>query len=431
MKKFITTAGIAALGAAGVQGAWAPGASSIETTKPWSVSATLRGFYDDNYTTRAKDEVDANGQSLKRDSFGFEISPSAALNIFREQTSFGLSYVFDMRYYEDREDHNSDFSHQINAKVSHAFSPRFKLDAYDSFVIAQEPSILDPNLNTASFLRTEGDNKRNTIGTSLTAGLTETLESVFTYTGTWYDYDQDGPGSRSAILDRWEHLLSFNLRKPILERTVGVLGYQYGMVKYTSNDSLGVPGTPFVDPVTRDNHSHYGYLGVDQTFSPTLNGSLRGGVQATQYENPVAGQDDSQLGPYVDANITWAYTQGSYAQLGVRHNRIQTDVGLLGTGTPNQDAEATTAYGSVSHRYGPFVGSLMASYQHSKYFGGPSDGLADDYFGAGLNLTYEINKFLSTEAGYNFDRLSSGLDQLGIFRSFSRNRVYIGIRATY
>src|SRR5204863_7432579 len=98
MKKFITTAGVAALGVAGVQGAWAPGASSTETTKPWSVSATLRGFYDDNYTTRGKDDVDVNGHSLKRDSFGFEVSPAAALNIFRDQTSFGLSYVFDMRY---------------------------------------------------------------------------------------------------------------------------------------------------------------------------------------------------------------------------------------------------------------------------------------------------------------------------------------------
>ena len=45
----------------------------------------------------------------------------------------------------------------------------------------------------------------------------------------------------------------------------------------------------------------------------------------------------------------------------------------------------------------------------------------------GVNLSYEINKFLSAEAGYNFDRLDSDLDQ----RSFTRNRVYVGIRGSY
>jgi len=431
MKKFITTAGIAALGAAGVQGAWAPGASSTETTKPWSVSATLRGFYDDNYATRGKGDLDATGQSLKRDSYGFEISPSAALNIFRDQTSFGLSYVYSMRYYDDRPDHKADHSHQVNGKVSHAFSPRFKLDAYDSFVIAQEPALLDPNLNTASFIRTEGDNKRNTVGISFTAGITETIESVFSYTGTWYDYDQEGPGSRSPILDRWEHLLSFNLRRPIFERTVGVIGYQYGIVDYTSKESLALAGAPFISPNTRDNNSHYGYLGIDQTFSPTLNASARIGVQYTEYDK--SGDKSSNTGPYVDANATWAYTQGSYAQLGVRHNRLQTDVGVLGTAFPNQDAEATTVYGSVNHRFGPFVASLIGQFQHSEYSGGPSDGLADDYFALGINLSYEINKFLAAETGYNYDNLDSELNRAPInaFRSYSRNRVYIGIRATY
>ncbi|MDB6041317.1 MAG: hypothetical protein JWM99_5158 [Verrucomicrobiales bacterium] len=427
MKKFITTAGLAVLGAAGVQGAWAPGASSTETTKPWSVSATLRGFYDDNYATR-----NAHDPSVqKRDSFGFEISPSAALNIFRDQTSFGLSYVYDMRYYDDRKNNKADHSHQINGKVSHAFSPRFKLDANDSFVIAQEPTLIDPNGTSLAPLRSDGNNMRNTVGISFTAGLTETIDSVFTYTGTWYDYDEQGPGSRSALLDRWEHLLSFNLRRPIFERTVGVIGYQYGMVDYNSKDSVAFAG-PYISPDVRDNHSHYGYLGIDQTFSPTLNASVRGGVQVTEYDDKNSIQKDT-WGPYVDANATWLYTQGSYAQLGVRHQRMQTDVGVLVGGfAPNQDAEATTVYGSINHRFGPLVASLIGSYQHADLHGGLSDGKADDYLLAGINLTYEINKFLAAETGYNYDNLDSELNRIpGVYRSFSRNRVYVGIRATY
>ncbi len=47
-------------------------------------------------------------------------------------------------------------------------------------------------------------------------------------------------------------------------------------------------------------------------------------------------------------------------------------------------------------------------------------------------LGSEINKFLEAHAGYNYDRLDSGLNSgLGADRSFTRNRVYVGIKATY
>jgi outer membrane scaffolding protein for murein synthesis (MipA/OmpV family) len=44
-----------------------------------------------------------------------------------------------------------------------------------------------------------------------------------------------------------------------------------------------------------------------------------------------------------------------------------------------------------------------------------------------LNLEYRFNPNWSTEVGYNFDRLDSDLRD----RSFTRNRVYAGVRATY
>ena len=51
MKKFLTSAGFIALGVSGLQAAYAPDLTPMEASKPWSVSAALRGFYDDNYTT--------------------------------------------------------------------------------------------------------------------------------------------------------------------------------------------------------------------------------------------------------------------------------------------------------------------------------------------------------------------------------------------
>jgi hypothetical protein len=136
----------------------------------------------------------------------------------------------------------------------------------------------------------------------------------------------------------------------------------------------------------------------------------------------------------VDANVTWTYTTGSYAQLGVRHQLAQTDVGFIGT-SPNLDSESTSVYASVNHRiFGGLVGSVIGQYQHSSYSDSVASSTDDNYFMAGVNLTYEINKFLAAEIGYNYDRLDSDLGSVpytGWNRSFTRNRVYFGIRGTY
>src|SRR5690606_26232560 len=152
------------------------------------------------------------------------------------------------------------------------------------------------------------------------------------------------------------------------------------------------------------------------------------GAQYTKYtevDDLGLNADDDQWNPYVDANATWAYMPGSYAQLGVRHGRIETDVPLLPAAlgfemTP--DGEATTVYGSVSHRiYGALVASVIGSFQHTQFDSGSVE-IEDNLILAGVNLTYEINKWLAAEAGYNYDRLDSDLDAGGISRSFTRNR---------
>ena len=135
MKKIIASAGLVAFGAAGLQAAYAPGLSSLETSKPWSISATLRGFYDDNYNT-------APSGPNKLDSFGFEVTPKVGLNLPLEQTYIGLRYIYDLKYFEDRPKNNYDQTHEFEAVLSHTFSERYSVDLSDSFVLAQEPELL-------------------------------------------------------------------------------------------------------------------------------------------------------------------------------------------------------------------------------------------------------------------------------------------------
>src|SRR6516162_8385798 len=99
MNKIVASVGLVALGASGVQAA-SPSPFNTDAAKPWSITATLRGFYDDNYQTIGNDVVLAPGEH--RASFGFEVSPSANLQWQLEQTQIALGYTYDFKYYEHR-----------------------------------------------------------------------------------------------------------------------------------------------------------------------------------------------------------------------------------------------------------------------------------------------------------------------------------------
>lgn len=420
MKKIIVSASLAALGATAVHAEPnAPGLTPMERSKPWSISATLRGFYDDNYTMLP------HGQ--RQDSFGFEVSPGFSLNLPLDQTFIGLSYIYSLRWYEDREHRNDDQSHQFKARVNHKFSDRHKVDLKEAFVAAQEPELIDPS--GAFPLRSEGDNMRNNASITFSSEFTPIFGLEFGYANTWYDYEQSGAGSYSSALDRMEHLFSLNTRWQIYPTTVGIIGYQYGFIDHLDHSSL-LPFGPYINPNIRDNRSHYGYIGVDQGFAHNFSFSARVGVQYTEYFNSPAGNRNDDVSPYADVNGTWAYAEGSSIVFGARHARNQTDVVAPASTSKNftLDQEQTTLYASWNHRITPkLMGSVIAQGSRGEFQDGAANNNVDYMFLAGVNLTYQFNQYWSAETGYNFDRLDSDIGG----RSFTRNRVYIGVRATY
>ena len=405
--------------ASALHAAYAPGLTALEKQKPWSVSASVRGFYDDNYTT--------SPSPVKRDSFGFEVSPTASINLPMEQTFFGASYLYSMKYYQDRADRNeasADHSHQFNAKLDHAFSERYKFNVSETFVVAQEPEVLNTVGTVTVPLRLNGNNIRNTAGAEFTAEMTELMGIQIGYQNNYYNYDQEGVASYSAALDRMEHLASANLRYQWQRPTVLIFGYQFGLVDYTSKDNLFF-GPGYTPPDIRNNRSHYLYVGADHNFNQQLNASIRVGGQYVEYYN----SNGDNISPYADANLTYTYAPGSYLQGGIRHARSQTDV----AGTFDQ--EATTVYLALTHRITSLLtANLLGEYQHASFNDKSATSIAgfsgsDDYFGGSINLAYRIDKagHWMAETGYNYDKLNSDVPN----RAYTRNRAYIGIRATY
>src|SRR5579862_4794904 len=184
MNKFVASVSLVALGAASAQAqSTTPGQNaSISGPAPkwWNISATVRGFYDDNANTAA------TGSGLaKVATFGYELSPSVGLSIGNQQTTFTANYVFDYVYYDHdllNPDNGAnkvpnpaqkrDYVHTFTANLNHAFSERYSVQASDSFVIGQQPDVLRAGNAVQTFQRIAGDNIVNSGGITFNGELT-------------------------------------------------------------------------------------------------------------------------------------------------------------------------------------------------------------------------------------------------------------------
>jgi hypothetical protein len=168
------------------------------------------------------------------------------------------------------------------------------------------------------------------------------------------------------------------------------------------------------------------YVGAEQTFRPDLTGAVRAGASYLDYYNDITGTGNNWA-PYAMANLRYSYQPQSFVEVGLSQDVNATDVSqAVGADKFTQSAESTVVYGRVVHYITPqLFGTLLGQFQYSSITGESS--LTEKDYEIGLNLTYQFTPHLSTEVGYNYDKLES--DVAG--RTFDRNRVYIGVTGSY
>jgi hypothetical protein len=73
------------------------------------------------------------------------------------------------------------------------------------------------------------------------------------------------------------------------------------------------------------------------------------------------------------------------------------------------------------------MGTLVGHFQYSTYHDGQFNSQSAEFYNLGLNLSYAFNRHLSSDVGYNYDWYTTAVPGQG----YTRNRVYLGITATY
>jgi hypothetical protein len=433
MKKLFIFVGLAAAGAPSLQ-AYAPDLGPMQTTKIWSASASLRGFYDDNYTTSP------NGQ--KQGSAGFEVSPSVQFNVPLQQTEIGLKYTYGLYYYQQRQDNGQDpidQTHQVDLWLDHAFTERVQGTVADTFAYGQEPALLNNGGGPQVQTRVDGNNLANNATVSLTTDWTREFSTVTTYNNGIYDYQNSGTtildlfegqgASLAGLLNRLQQSLATDLRWAVDPETMVLIGYKFQWELYTGGEPIGLTTkSPFVYYSNdRNNDSHFLYAGFQHSFLPNLTLAAQAGAQYTIYYNDSSTPD--QLTPYANITASYTYAPGSYVQLGFLHQQNASDIATVGSnGSLTQSEQSSVFTASINHQISSkLTGSLIGSLQDSRYYQGAYNNNSDLIYSLGANLTYAFNQHFSTELGYNFDDLQSNIPNYG----YSRNRVYLGVTATY
>ncbi len=463
MKKIAISAGLVAISAAGIQTALADVSGAI-SPKAWSMGATLRGFYDDDYNT----------SKASLGSAGIEVSPTISVNLPLRQTDFGMRYTYGIYYYQDRQDKNVnpfDQTHQFEVWLDHKFNAHWDFSAKDAFAVGQEPELLRSGASNP--LRLAGDNIANHADLSLDTEWSKGFNTSLHYGNAFYDYQNSLGGtalpnvaagaaptmpdstpvsvntgvggnfyslatSYAGTLNRVEQTMGIDLKWEMGATTMLLVGYNFSLANYTGDqdvavfnyyDAAGDSRSLIYRSKTRDSFTHYAFVGMQHQFSANINGTIRvGGSYTDNYNDPLS--NNTSFAPYVDLSLSYTYTPGSYVQFGITHdvNATQVVQPSLSTGQITLNQESSVVYASLNHKFSPsLMASIIGRFQNSTYNGGFNDGVNDQSYGAGANLSYQINRHFSTEVGYNFDESISGVNGY----SFERNRVYLGLSANY
>jgi hypothetical protein len=443
MKKLFVSAGLATIGIMTLHASdYAPDITAMDATKLWSVSGTLRGFYDDNYNT-------APANNGKRASSGFEFSPSFSLIMPLQQTELGLRYTYGLYYYQDRENLGQnpiDQSHEADLWIDHAFSERWEGKIQDVFVDAQNPQL--SATPTSLPYRVNGNNYDNVGTVTVHTEWSMLFNTDLGYQNTFLWYEEHGattasiaggkPPTNGGLLDQLNHSIWLNLNYQYLHNLSFLVGYQFGLNNYTGDEPIaqnykgGFPvAGQFYYSKNRDSYSQYGYVGAQYAATANLTMSVQAGVQYSDNDNLPSfnNQSQDQLEPYANVAATYTYLPGSYAQVGFSQSESSAATAdVSGNGSLTLYQESSVIYASINHQITPnLLASVIGHYQYSTFQGGANDGEAQDWYSAGFNLSYAFNPYLSAEIGYNYDYLTS----TGPLGGYARNREYIGVTGSF
>jgi hypothetical protein len=372
---------------------------------PFTISAGVRGGYDDNVTTsnafRQKSWF-TNGNVALTYDFG---SPRTQLSL---GAGAGVTYFWDHIRNVGINNNDYDINSYISFSLTHKATPRLTLSTVDYLTYQTEP-----DFTLAQGLNRRGGNFFYTNDKGTVAYLwTPRFSTATSYTLGALRYDDSAVG---FFEDRWENTFGNEFRFLVWPTTSLVAEYRFQIVTYEN--------------IMRDSMTHFALGGFDYAFNPRLNASLRAGAQFRSYDNgPAQGGGVDRTSPYFEGTVNYAVGKETSVSWTTRYSIEESDVAL------NADRKTFRTGLSAKHNITSRVsGTLGMYYENDDYQGASvsgmviSPGFNEQAFDAALTVRYAVNRFFGVEAGYNHTEVWSDM----FLREYSRNRYWAGLNVVF
>lgn len=369
-----------------------------EGAKSYQIHNRLRLEYDDNI--REQEENESSSMKIIEEV-------EFLVNFNLENTFVSVRYKPSFVYWENRDEDETDFHHDMDFIFNHSFTPRLALSIKDTFRIAQLPEAIEGG----AVVRQRSDFTYNALVGTLTYQVTPVgrIEGSGRYNLLRYD-----EGSIADVED--------------YDMYIGGLTYRHNFVPETALMVDGRFETIEYDVVDRGSDSVQLGLGVEHMFSPNFLGNARAGYMNKVYNDDELSDDSA---PFVDINLTAVPSPATRITFGLGYSLLEADI------FPYANQERFRIFSGIAYDITARVAiNLVASFSDASYDAAdaiPSeleelnidvnelgDG-SEEVLQFSARLTYRVNRSNWLEAGWQFSTLSSDIRQ-----DFDRNRVSIG-----
>lgn len=384
---------------AGLLLALAAPAMASSSESPFHLNNRLRLGYDDN----VYQSDGAEGRPPKQESFRIVEELEMLVNLNLERTFLGLRYRPSLIWYQDRDQDDTDWLHDLDFNFWHNFSPVLMLSINDTLRAGQLPELQDEGF----VVRENDDNTYNSTLATLSYNIRP--ETRIDVSGRYIllRYSSDSPAKQNGDYDSM--VAGLTLRQQLASQTSLMGDLRYQTLEYNSDADFN-----------RDADTIYYGVGAEQTFSPQLIGSLRAGAETRNYD---ADAFDDNTGPYGELSMTYLPTPATRLTAAASYSIFESDVDAYAS--QNRTFLTLSLAHDFTVKWSFYIsGAYSLNDYEADYALDSSLGDADETsYLVSARLAYRINRINWIEAGWQYVKLDS--DVPGRV-SYDRNRIDIG-----
>ena len=358
------------------------------------------GFDDNIYQS---DDLPELGRT-PQDSFRVIEEIELLVNLNLERTYLGLRYRPSVIWYDKREPSSTDFLNDLDVNFIHNFSPSLALSLSDTLRAGQLPELQDGNY----IVREKDDNYYNSAMATLSYNLRP--ETRVDLSGRYITliYASDSPAKDNN--DYYSMVGGLTLRQQLASRTTVMGDLRFQTLTYNEAD---------VDN-NRDAETIFAGVGLEQTFSPQMLGSLRGGVESRAYDNDLY---DDNTAPYGEASVTFLPTPATRITGAASYTIYESDVDRYLS--QNRTYLSLSAAHDFSAKLSFYISGAytLNAYEQDYALDEDLQDADEKSFLLSARLAYRVNRINWIEAGWQYVQLDSDVTNR---ESYQRNRFDVG-----